>query len=159
MKKNSIKCSIAAALMVVAGFAAYQSLVTYGVQDKNLLMQNVEALASGSDTGAGAQKTNKAKKWNYSKNYNVTGWKSGINISASVRSLLANIIGTTKRADGVVAANIEKYTVYTSDDVYQEKCLEVPDANCICDPSDNNKWFKKPSFTPDWWGLSDTTCN
>ena len=47
--KKSIKCGIAAAVLVAAGFTAYQSYSSYGVQDNSLLMQNVEALASGAD--------------------------------------------------------------------------------------------------------------
>ena len=43
--KKSIKCGIAAAVLVAAGFTAYQSYSSYGVQDNSLLMQNVEALA------------------------------------------------------------------------------------------------------------------
>ena len=44
--KKSIKCGITAAVVAVAGFAAYQSSASYGVQDNSLLMQNIEALAS-----------------------------------------------------------------------------------------------------------------
>ena len=47
--KKTIKCGIAAAVLVAAGFTAYQSYSSYGVQDNSLLMQNVEALASGAD--------------------------------------------------------------------------------------------------------------
>ena len=47
--KKSIKCGIAAAMLVAAGFTAYQSYSSYGVQDNSLLMHNVEALASGAD--------------------------------------------------------------------------------------------------------------
>lgn len=43
--KKSIKCGIVAAVAVAAGFAAYQSHGSYGLQDNSLLMQNVEALA------------------------------------------------------------------------------------------------------------------
>ena len=51
--KKSIKCGIAAAVLVAAGFTAYQSYSSYGVQDNSLLMQNVEALAQSSDGGDG----------------------------------------------------------------------------------------------------------
>ena len=43
--KQLIKCSIAAVVVVAAGFAAYQSYGPYGAQNNNLLMQNIEALA------------------------------------------------------------------------------------------------------------------
>ena len=49
--KKSIKCGIAAAVLAAAGFTAYQSYSSYGVQDNSLLMQNVEALAQTSDGG------------------------------------------------------------------------------------------------------------
>ena len=51
--KNVIKCGIFAAVLVAAGFTAYQSYSSYGVQDNSLLMQNVEALAQSSDGGDG----------------------------------------------------------------------------------------------------------
>lgn len=47
--KKTIRCGIAAAVLVAAGFTAFQSYSSYGVQDNSLLMQNVEALASGAD--------------------------------------------------------------------------------------------------------------
>ena len=47
--KSKIKCGIAAAVVVAAGFAAYQSYGAYGAQDNSLLMQNIEALASNAD--------------------------------------------------------------------------------------------------------------
>ncbi|MDD6015268.1 MAG: NVEALA domain-containing protein [Prevotellaceae bacterium] len=47
--KKSIKCGIAAAVVVAAGVAAYQSYGAYGAQDNSLLMQNVEALAQDPD--------------------------------------------------------------------------------------------------------------
>jgi hypothetical protein len=50
---KSVKCGIAAAVLVAAGFAAFQSFGAYGVQDNSLLMQNVEALAQGPDGGDG----------------------------------------------------------------------------------------------------------
>lgn len=162
---KTVKCGIAAAVVVAAGIAAFQSYGSYGTQDNSLLMQNVEALAQGPDGGdgdndaTGAQLTNKAKKWNYSKVYNITGWKAGVDVEASVRAILAKLIGKSQRADGTLAANIEKYTVYTWEDVYQEQCLDVPGANCICDPANNMKWFKKPTFTPSWWKLDDDRCN
>lgn len=43
---KSIKSGIVAAVVVAAGFAAYQSYGSYGLQDNSLLMQNVEAMAS-----------------------------------------------------------------------------------------------------------------
>lgn len=43
--KKSIKSGMVAAVVVAAGFAAYQSYGSYGAQDNSLLMQNVEALA------------------------------------------------------------------------------------------------------------------
>ena len=43
--KKSIKGGIAAAMVVAAGFAAYQTYGAYGAQDNSLLMQNIEALA------------------------------------------------------------------------------------------------------------------
>ena len=51
--KKTIKCGIVATIVVTAGFAAYQSYSSYGSQDNSLLMQNIEALASGSDAGDG----------------------------------------------------------------------------------------------------------
>jgi hypothetical protein len=51
--KKTIKCGIVATIVVTAGFAAYQSYGSYGSQDNSLLMQNIEALASGSDAGDG----------------------------------------------------------------------------------------------------------
>ena len=60
--KKSIKCGIVAAVAVAAGFAAYQSHGSYGLQDNSLLMQNVEALADddhqepdGGDPGSGGK--------------------------------------------------------------------------------------------------------
>ena len=50
---KSVKCGIAAAVVVAAGFAAFQSYGSYGSQDNSLLMQNVEALAQGPDGGDG----------------------------------------------------------------------------------------------------------
>lgn len=50
--KKSIKCGIAAAVVIAAGIAAYQSYGSYGVQDNSLLMQNIEALASGTEAEA-----------------------------------------------------------------------------------------------------------
>ena len=50
---KSVKCGIAAAVLVAAGFAAFQSFGAYGVQDNSLLMQNIEALAQGPDGGDG----------------------------------------------------------------------------------------------------------
>lgn len=47
--KKSIKCGIAAAMVVAAGIVAYQSYGAYGAQDNSLLMQNVEALAQDPD--------------------------------------------------------------------------------------------------------------
>ena len=49
---NSL-CGIAAAVLVAAGIAAFQSYGSYGTQDNSLLMQNVEALAQGPDGGDG----------------------------------------------------------------------------------------------------------
>ena len=49
MKKQTIKCGIAAAVVVAAGFAAYQSYGAYGAQDNSLLMQNIEALAQSTE--------------------------------------------------------------------------------------------------------------
>ena len=43
--RKSIKCGIAAAVVMAAGFAAYQTYGAYGAQDNSLLMQNIEALA------------------------------------------------------------------------------------------------------------------
>lgn len=61
--KKSIKCGITAAVVAVASYVAYQSYGSYGVQDNSLLMQNIEALASGTDpntgdTGDGGSNTN-----------------------------------------------------------------------------------------------------
>lgn len=39
--KKSIKCGIAAAMVVAAGFAAYQTYGAYGAQDNSLLMQKL----------------------------------------------------------------------------------------------------------------------
>ena len=50
--KKTLKCGITAAVLVATGIAAYQSYSSYGVQHNNLLMQNVEALASGADADA-----------------------------------------------------------------------------------------------------------
>ena len=50
---KTVKCGIAAAVVVAAGFAAFQSYGSYGTQDNSLLMQNVEALAQGPDGGDG----------------------------------------------------------------------------------------------------------
>ena len=50
---KSVKCGIAAAVVVAAGVAAFQSYGSYGTQDNSLLMQNVEALAQGPDGGDG----------------------------------------------------------------------------------------------------------
>lgn len=47
--KKSIKGGIAAAMVVAAGFAAYQTYGAYGAQDNSLLMQNIEALAGNAD--------------------------------------------------------------------------------------------------------------
>lgn len=47
--KKSIKCGITAAVVAVAGFAAYQSSGSYGVQNNSLMMQNIEALAQTTD--------------------------------------------------------------------------------------------------------------
>ena len=71
--KKTLKCGIAAAVFVAAGIAAYQSYGSYGVQDNSLLMQNIEALASGSDAegesdpigGNGGNKDKKKKKTKY----------------------------------------------------------------------------------------------
>lgn len=52
--KRSVKSGMLAAVVVAAGFAAYQSSGSYGAQDNSLLMQNVEALAqdnNGEPTG------------------------------------------------------------------------------------------------------------
>jgi hypothetical protein len=40
---KTVKCGIAAAVVVAAGIAAFQSYGSYGTQDNSLLMQNVEA--------------------------------------------------------------------------------------------------------------------
>lgn len=45
--KKTIKSGIVAAVLIVAGFAAYQSYGVYDTQDNSLLIQNVEALAQG----------------------------------------------------------------------------------------------------------------
>ena len=50
---KTVKCGIAAAVVVAAGIAAFQSYGSYGTQDNSLLMQNVEALAQGPDGGDG----------------------------------------------------------------------------------------------------------
>lgn len=50
---KTVKCGIAAAVVVAAGVAAFQSYGSYGTQDNSLLMQNVEALAQGPDGGDG----------------------------------------------------------------------------------------------------------
>ena len=47
--KKSIKCGIAATVVMAAGFAAYQTYGAYGAQDNSLLMQNIEALAGNAD--------------------------------------------------------------------------------------------------------------
>ena len=164
--KKTLKCGITAAVFVAAGIAAYQSYSSYGVQDNSLLMQNVEALASGPEAEAGMEEdmappiTGLAKKWNYSAEYVVTGWKAGgeASVSATMRAAILKLFGKTCRPDGEIAASIEKYTVFQKRDIYQEKCLSVPGANCICDPADNNKWHYKPSTTPSWWGKSDDRC-
>ena len=59
-KKKSMRKKIYATLTIVAvvaaGFATYRSYGSYGAKDNSLLMQNVEALAGGteSDTGEAA---------------------------------------------------------------------------------------------------------
>ena len=53
--KNFVKCGIAAAAVVTAGFAAYQSYGVYDTQDNSLLMQNVEALAQGPEPGGNGE--------------------------------------------------------------------------------------------------------
>ena len=50
---KTVKCGIAAAVVVAAGIAAFQSYGSYGTQDNSLLMQNIEALAQGPDGGDG----------------------------------------------------------------------------------------------------------
>lgn len=50
--RKSIKCGIAAAVVMAAGFAAYQTYGAYGAQDNTLLTQNIEALA-GNANGEG----------------------------------------------------------------------------------------------------------
>ena len=47
--KKSIENGIIAAVVVVGGFAAYQSYGSYGLQNNSLLMQNIEALASNQE--------------------------------------------------------------------------------------------------------------
>ena len=44
--KKLIKCGVAVAVVVAAGFVAYQSYGVYSIQNNSLLMQNVEALAA-----------------------------------------------------------------------------------------------------------------
>ena len=48
--RKSIKCGIVAAVVVAAGFASYQSYGVYSIQNNSLLMQNVEALATGTES-------------------------------------------------------------------------------------------------------------
>ena len=62
--KKFVRCGIAAAVVVAAGFAAYQSYGYYGLQDNSLLMQNVEALAdddNGDAEGDPSSGNNKEK--------------------------------------------------------------------------------------------------
>lgn len=47
--RKTIKCGITTAVVVIAGYAAYQSFGAYGARDNSLLMQNIEALASSSE--------------------------------------------------------------------------------------------------------------
>ena len=53
--KNFVKCGIAAAVVVAAGFAVYQSYGSYCLQDNSLLIQNVEALADNNNGDPGGE--------------------------------------------------------------------------------------------------------
>ena len=52
--KKTVKCGMLAAVFVASVLAAYQSYGSYGAQDNSLLMQNIEALASNSDSDGDA---------------------------------------------------------------------------------------------------------
>lgn len=165
MKKNVIMTLSCIAAVAIATFVGKKTFVSHAYETSSLLMQNIEALASGSDADGESdaeaeQVTGYAKKWNYSAEYVVTGWKGGAeaSISATMKAAILKLFGKPCRPNGQIAASIEKYTLYQKRDIYQEKCLPVPGANCICDPQDNNKWHYKPSTTPSWWGKSDDRC-
>ena len=148
-----MKCGIAAAVLVAAGFTAYQSYSSYGVQDNSLLMQNVEALASGADaegdSDAGAdQVTNKAIKWTYSEKYLVKGIKLDLDLKEALKAQLQKLIGRTVQAGSHEAGYVQMYMVYDTKEIYREECLRVPGANCICNEANNSKWMPIPSNPP-----------
>lgn len=151
--KKTLKCGITAAVFVAAGIAAYQNYDSYGVQDNSLLMQNVEALASGADaegdSDAGAdQVTNKALKWTYSEKYFVKGLKLDLDLKEALIAQLQKLIGRSVRADDQMAGYVRMYAVYDPIETYREECLRVPGANCICNEANNSKWMNIPQNPP-----------
>ena len=61
--KKAIKCGIAAAMVMAAGFAAYQTYGAYGAQDNSLLMQNIEALSGGPEPEGDSGDQSGARKY------------------------------------------------------------------------------------------------
>ena len=162
--RKSIKCGIAAAVVVAAGIAAYQTYGAYGAQDNSLLMQNIEALASGPEPGEPSgdgsnQKSNKAIEYVYETCHEVTGFRAGIeaSLNADLRATLFSLIGKKNKAKAFSAA-VYKYMIYRTFDGYQKNCIDFPGSNCVCSPKNNGIWLEKPNPTPNWWGKDEKTC-
>lgn len=154
--RKSIKCGIAVAVVVAAGFAAYQGYGVYNTQDNSLLMQNVEALAANPKETV----TNKAKEYVYATCHEVTGFKAGVDakLNADLLSMLANAIG--KKGKGkTFSATVYKYMTYRTFDGYQVNCVNVPGADCVCSDVNNGEWLEKPKPEPKWWGKEQDKCN
>lgn len=153
--KKLIKCGVAVAVVVAAGFVAYQSYGVYSIQNNSLLMQNVEALAADPKETV----SNKAIEYVYGSEYTPTGIKAGLEVSlnANLVSTLMDLIGKKKRGK-TIAANVKAYMDYTERSIYQKNCIDFPGSNCVCSATNNGKWIYKPKPTPSWWGQEEKTC-
>ena len=158
---NSL-CGIAAAVLVAAGIAAFQSYGSYGTQDNSLLMQNVEALAQGpdggdGDGGEGSLVSNKAIEYVYGSEYKPTGFKANIDIDVDLLKILSKMIGKTYRSKAI-DANVSAYMTYESYQIYQKNCVDYPGSKCVCSTTNNGVWIKKPKPQPSWWGTESKVC-
>lgn len=136
--KKTIRCGIAAAVLVAAGFTAYQSYSSYGVQDNSLLMQNVEALAQSSDGGDGDSGLGSVKdQGRYiqtSRGFMVTNITGNVKLAANLGLSIGKLL-----KGGVAEAAANAGITITGHDVdtYKESCFYKKGANCPCAPTDD----------------------
>jgi hypothetical protein len=142
MKKKSLfllPCIAAVALAMYVGTKAFKSNASVS---NTLLMANVEALSLGGDA---PQKTEKAIEILTSSRIIPTGWKVGINISGSLRASLQKLIGQSVLAGSELHAEVLRYMLYDTIQIYQRNCIADASSNCICSDSNNGQWFDQPA--------------